>query len=182
MRGLCQRPRNNGLQDSKVDCSRYVQSSDGFVEPWGFMKKVSKNFVNFSFKSCAFFFSLWQNPCTTFLYLCIDFLILTHFYPPQIILTQKFPRIWSPYYFWCPIPPLQYDYKAPSVTYSSYILTWSTFIRLRLLRCYIEICHKSWKKLCYDGSLTFLFRKKVVIRMLLQLLLLLSAYLFFSLL
>ena len=182
MRGLCQRPRNNGLQDSKVDCSRYVQSSDGFVEPWGFMKKVSKNFVNFSFKSCAFFFSLWQNPCTTFLYLFIDFLILTHFYPPQIILTQKFPRIWSPYYFWCPIPPLQYDYKAPSVTYSSYILTWSTFIRLRLLRCYIEICHKSWKKLCYDGSLTFLFRKKVVIRMLLQLLLLLSAYLFFSLL
>ena len=60
MRGLCQRPRNNGLQDSKVDCSRYVQSvkegSDGFVEPWGFMKKVSKNFVNFSCKSCAFFF------------------------------------------------------------------------------------------------------------------------------
>ena len=46
MRGLRQRPRNNGLQDSKVDCSRYVQSvkegSDGFVEPWGFMKKVSK--------------------------------------------------------------------------------------------------------------------------------------------
>ena len=175
MRGLCQRPRNNGLQDSKVDCSRYVQSvkegSDGFVEPCEF----------FFQKLRIFFFSLTKPIYTTFLYLFIDFLILTHFYPPQIVLTQKFPRIWSPYYFWCPIPPLQYDYKAPSVTYSSYILTWSTFIRLRLLRCYIEICHKSWKKLCYDGSLTFLFRKKVVIRMLLQLLLLLSAYLFFSL-
>ena len=103
------------------------------------------------------------------------FLNFDTFSPPQITLTQKFPRIWSPYYFWCPIPPLQYDYKAPSVTYSPYILTWSTFIRLRR-RCYIEICHKSWKKLC-DSSLTFLFRKKVVICMLLQLL---SAYLFFS--
>ena len=143
----------------------------------GFLWKIPLR----ALRSKKFFLFDKTHVLLTLLYLLIDFLILTHFYPPQIILTQKFPRIWSPYYFWCPIPPLQYDYKAPSVTYSSYILTWSTFIRLRLLRCYIEICHKSWKKLCYDGSLTFLFRKKVVIRMLLQLLLLLSAYLFFSL-
>ena len=174
MRGLCQRPRNNGLQDSKVDCSRYVQSvkegSDGFVEPCEF----------FFQKLRIFFFSLTK-PMYYFFVFIYRFLNFDTFSPPQITLTQKFPRIRSPYYFWCPILSLHYDYKAPSVTYSSYILTWSTFIRLRLLRCYIEICHKSWKKLCYDGSLTFLFRKKVVIRMLLQLLLLLSAYLFFSL-
>ena len=140
----------------------------------GFLWKIPSR----ALRSKKFFLFDKTHVLLTFLYLLMDFLILTHFHPPQIALTQKFPRIRSPYYFWCPIPPLQYDYKAPSVTYSSYILTWSTFIRLRLLRCYIEICHKSWKKLCYDGSLTFLFRKKVVIRMLLQLLLLLSAYYF----
>ena len=107
MRGLCQRPRNNGLQDSKVDCSRYVQSvkegSDGFVEPWGFMKKVSNNFVNFSSKSCAFFFLFDKTHELHFVFI-YRFLNFDTFLPPSNNFNPKISQNLKPILFLVPYP------------------------------------------------------------------------------
>ena len=99
MRGLCQRPRNNGLQDSKVDCSRYVQSvkegSDGFVEPCEF----------FFQKLRIFFFSLTK-PMYYFFVFMYRFLNFDTFLPTSNNFNPKISQNLKPILFLVPYPTL----------------------------------------------------------------------------